>query len=118
MGASWRTARRRTSCRPAPAGSPACTRRGLSRSPDRPSTEPPGIRGRAARHSRSSRPAFEVEPPGIRAYGDEGDSDQPKVLDRVALLDEPGRGGIHPAAGEVVDLEPLDDLPVTVRRGD
>ena len=49
-----------------------------------------------------------------RLGGPAGRSDQAELLDGVALLGELGGGGVHPAAGEVVDLEALDDLPVAV----
>src|SRR3712207_7145617 len=35
-----------------------------------------------------------------------------------ATLFRSGGGGVHPAAGEVVDLEPLDDLPAPAARRD
>src|SRR5680860_195669 len=46
-----------------------------------------------------------------------GRSDQAEPLDRVALLGKLLDGGVDPAAGEVVDLEALDDRPVAVARG-
>ena len=43
-----------------------------------------------------------------------GRSDQAELGDGGALVGELGGGGVDPAAGEVVDLQALDDLPVAV----
>ena len=48
-------------------------------------------------------------PAGLPRTGE--DSDKPESLDRVTFLGQLGHRGIDPAAGEVIDVQSLDDLP-------
>src|SRR5437868_6719621 len=45
-------------------------------------------------------------------------SDEAELLDRVALFDQLGDRGVDAGAGEVVDLQALDDLPLATDRAD
>jgi len=63
------------------------------------------------RHYRRTQrsPTREAPSTGLPRSGE--DSDQPESLDRVTFLGQLGHRGIDPAAGEVIDVQSLDDLP-------
>ena len=66
-------------------------------------------------HHASTSPTPSTWPSEGLTAGRGGDgSDQAELGDRAALLGELGGGGIDAGARELIDLESLDDLPVTV----